>query len=159
MFRALNPDQVNALSGQLIEALQGEGATISSFFAQTAALTNTLADRDQLIGSGHLQPRTPCWVPSVTERSQFAKTVDSLSDLMGTLADRKKDLSNGIAYANEAAVSIADLLAQARPPLLKIVHEADRTASSALADRDYLDNLLNTLARRLPDAEPPGPLR
>ena len=29
LFRALDPDQVNALSGQLIEALQGEGATIT----------------------------------------------------------------------------------------------------------------------------------
>src|SRR6476660_730180 len=50
LFRALDPDQVNALSGQLIQALQGKGDTINSFLAQTAALTNTLADRDQLIG-------------------------------------------------------------------------------------------------------------
>ena len=50
LFRALDPDQVNALSGQLITALEGQGGTINSFLAQTAALTNTLADRDQLIG-------------------------------------------------------------------------------------------------------------
>src|SRR5258705_3526109 len=50
LFRALNPDQINALSGQLIAALQGQGATVSSFFQQTAALTSTLADRDQLLG-------------------------------------------------------------------------------------------------------------
>ena len=50
LFRALNPDQINTLSGQLISAFQGQGATIGSFLTQTAALTNTLADRDQLIG-------------------------------------------------------------------------------------------------------------
>jgi phospholipid/cholesterol/gamma-HCH transport system substrate-binding protein len=50
LFRALDPDQVNALSGQLIAALQGQGGTINSFLSQTAALTTTLADRDQLIG-------------------------------------------------------------------------------------------------------------
>ena len=50
LFRALDPDQVNALTGQLIAAFQGQGATINSFLAQTAAVTNTLADRDQLIG-------------------------------------------------------------------------------------------------------------
>ncbi len=31
LFRALDPDQVNALTGQLIAAFQGQGATISSF--------------------------------------------------------------------------------------------------------------------------------
>src|SRR5262249_14397736 len=50
LLRALDPDQVNALTGQLIQAFQGQGATISSFLSQTAAVTNTLADRDQLIG-------------------------------------------------------------------------------------------------------------
>src|SRR5699024_2088758 len=50
LFRALNPEQVNALTGQLIAAFQGQGGTISSFLAQTAALTNTLGDRDVLIG-------------------------------------------------------------------------------------------------------------
>src|SRR6185503_936122 len=51
LFRALDPDQVNALSGQLIIAFQGQGATIGAVLDQTAALTSTLADRDQLIGA------------------------------------------------------------------------------------------------------------
>src|SRR6202045_2818128 len=50
LFRALDPDQVNALSGQILKVFQGQGATISSVFAQTSALTTTLADRDKLIG-------------------------------------------------------------------------------------------------------------
>ncbi|WP_459952959.1 MCE family protein, partial [Mycobacterium avium] len=50
LFRALDPDQVNKLTGQLIAAFQGQGGTIGSFLTQAAALTSTLADRDQLIG-------------------------------------------------------------------------------------------------------------
>ncbi|MCV7151719.1 MCE family protein [Mycolicibacterium pyrenivorans] len=147
LFRALDPDQVNALSGQLIEVLQGESATIGSFLAHTADLTNMLADRDQLIDQVISNLNTTVGTLG-DQSSQFATTLDTLSDVMGTLADRKQDLSNGIAYANEAAASIADLLAQARPPLGKVIREADRTASATLADRDYLDNLLDTL----PDA-------
>lgn len=147
LFRAMDPDQVNALSGQLIEALQGEGATLSTFFAHTAALTNTLADRDHLIGE--VISNLDTVLETFGDRtSAFATSIDSLSDLLATLADRKQDLSNGIAYGNDAAASVADLLAQARPSLSKLVHEADRTASNILSDRDYLDNLLNTL----PDA-------
>lgn len=147
LFHALNPDQINSLSSELIKAFQGEGATISSFLLKTAALTNTLADRDLLVGQVIVNLNTV--LGSLGDQStQFAKTVDSLSQLLATLADRRQDISTGIAYANAAAGSVADLLAQGRAPLAKIVRESDRIAGLILADHDYFDNLLNTL----PDA-------
>lgn len=144
LFRALDPEQVNALSAQLIEAFQGEGATIGSFFTQAAALTNTLADRDQLIGQviGNLNTV----LGSLGNQSdQFAKAVDSLSELVKTLASRKSDISNAVAYTNAAAATVADLLGQARPPFKHIVGQTDRAAGIVVADREYFDNLLDTL--------------
>src|SRR5689334_24145247 len=85
LFRALDPDQVNALSGQLIAALQGQGGTINSFLSQTAALTSTLADRDQLIGQVIVNLNTV--LGSLGDQSdQFAKAVDALSGLVEGLA-------------------------------------------------------------------------
>jgi phospholipid/cholesterol/gamma-HCH transport system substrate-binding protein len=147
LFRALDPDQINALSGQLISALQGQGATIGSFLSQTAALTNTLADRDQLIGEVIVNLNTV--LGSLAGQSdQFGKAVTALSDLVAGLEARKQDITNGVAYTNAAAGTIADLLDQARPPLKKVVTETDRTAGIVVADHDYFDQLLNTL----PDA-------
>jgi phospholipid/cholesterol/gamma-HCH transport system substrate-binding protein len=147
LFRALDPNQVNALSGQLIAAFQGQGATIGEFFRQTAALTNALADKDQLIGQVIVNLNAV--LGSLGDQdTQFAKAVDSLSTLVGTLAGRKEDISNVVAYANAGAASVADLLSQARPPLQKTVHELDRTAGTVLADHDYFANLIDTL----PDA-------
>jgi phospholipid/cholesterol/gamma-HCH transport system substrate-binding protein len=147
LFRALDPDQVNALSGQLIAALQGQGGTINSFLSQTAALTTTLADRDQLIGQVIVNLNTV--LGSLGDQSdQFAKAVDSLSELVKGLESRKQDISNGLAYTNAAAGSITDLLSQARPPFAKTIHETDRAAGIVVADHEYFDNLLNTL----PDA-------
>src|SRR6202171_3185704 len=147
LFRALDPDQVNALSGQLIAALQGQGGTINSFLSQTAALTTTLADRDQLIGQVIVSLNSV--LGSLGGQSDpFAKAVDALSQLVEGLASRKHDISNGLAYSNAAAASITDLLAQARPPFAKTIHETDRAAGIVVADHDYFDNLLNTL----PDA-------
>jgi phospholipid/cholesterol/gamma-HCH transport system substrate-binding protein len=147
LFRALDPDQVNALSGQLISALQGQGGTINSFLSQTAALTTTLADRDQLIGQVIVNLNTV--LGSLGDQSdQFAKAVDALSGLVQGLESRKQDISNGLAYTNAAAGTITDLLAQARPPFAKTIHETDRAAGIVVADHDYFDNLLNTL----PDA-------
>jgi phospholipid/cholesterol/gamma-HCH transport system substrate-binding protein len=147
LFRALDPEQVNALSGQLIAAFQGQGTTVNSFLAQTAAVTSTLADRDELIGQvitnlnvvlGSLGDQT----------TQLDKAVTSLSELVQGLADRKTDISNAVAYTNAAAGTVADLLQQARPPAQKVVGETDRAAGIVVADHDYFDNLLKTL----PDA-------
>lgn len=144
LFRALNPEQVNALSEQLLHAFAGQGPTIGSLLAQSAAVTNTLADRDRLIGQvitnlnvvlGSLGAHT----------DRLDQAVTSLSALIHRLAQRKTDISNAVAYTNAAAGSVADLLSQARAPLAKVVRETDRVAGIAAADHDYLDNLLNTL--------------
>jgi phospholipid/cholesterol/gamma-HCH transport system substrate-binding protein len=144
LFRALNPEQVNALSSQLIEAFQGQGATISSFLTQTATVTNTLADRDQLIGQVINNLNTV--LGSLGDQSQqLDKAVTSLSELVDGLAARKTDISTGLAYVNEASGTLADLLSAARPPLKEVVTENDRASGIVVADHEYFDNLLNTL--------------
>jgi phospholipid/cholesterol/gamma-HCH transport system substrate-binding protein len=145
LFRALDPDQVNALTGQLIQAFQGQGDTINEFLTQTGALTNTLADRDQLIGEVITNLNTV--LGSIGDQNtQFAKAVDSLSELLSRLSERKGDISNAVASANSAAGGVADLLAQARPPVKQmVVPQLDRAASIVVADKDYVDDLLTTL--------------
>lgn len=147
LFRALDPLQVNALSGQLIQAFQGQSDAISSFLAQTAEVTSTLANRDELIGQVILNLNTI--LGSLGDQSQqFDKAVRSLDELVKRLAAGKTDIANSLAYSNAAAGSIADLLSQARPPFKDVVAQSQRANEIVLADHDYFDNLLNTL----PDA-------
>lgn len=147
LFRALDPDQVNALSGQLIEAFQGQGAAVGSFLSQTATLTNTLADRDELIGQ--VIENLDTVLGSLGEQSSQLDTgVTGLSALVEGLAARKVDISDGLANANEAAATVADLLSQARPPLRKVVRETDRAAGIVVADHEYLDELLAGLPEK-----------
>jgi phospholipid/cholesterol/gamma-HCH transport system substrate-binding protein len=144
LFRALDPEKMNALTGQLIQAIQGQGPTIGSFLAQTASLTNTLANRDQLIGQVIVNLNTV--LGSFGDQSdQFDKAVDSLSQLVDGLAERKVDVSNSIASTNAVAASIADLLQQGRPDIKNVVAQADRVGATVLVDKDYFDDLLNTL--------------
>lgn len=147
LFQALNPDQINALSTELIAALQGEGPTIKSFLIHTAALTSTLAGRDQLVAQVITNLDTVLGV--LGDRSaEFAKGVDSLSQLVGTLAERKQEIGTAIAYANEAAGSVSDVLGQAREPFEQFIQQSDRAAGAVVAERDYLSNFLD----KLPDA-------
>lgn len=147
LFRALNPDQVNELTGQLVNALQGQGGTIGSFLDQAGAVTNTLANRDQLVGQ--VIDNLNVVLGSIGDQSdRFDTAVSSLSELVDGLATRKSDISNALTYTNAAAGSLADLLAQTRQPIQKVVHETDRTAAIAVADHEYLDHLLDTLPDR-----------
>jgi phospholipid/cholesterol/gamma-HCH transport system substrate-binding protein len=144
LFRALNPEQVNALSGQLLQAFQGQGPTIGSFLDQAAAVTNTLADRDQLIGQ--VIDNLNVVLGSLGGQSdKLDKAVTSLSELIGRLSQRKADISNAVAYTNAAAGSVADLMSQARQPFQKVVHETDRAAGIVVADHEYFDKIIDTL--------------
>jgi phospholipid/cholesterol/gamma-HCH transport system substrate-binding protein len=144
LFRALNPDQVNELSKLFIQAFQDEGPTIETFLDQAAAVTNTLADRDLLIGQ--VVDNLNVVLGSLGGQSdRLDKAVTSLSQLVHGLAERKTAISNAVAYTNAAAGSVADLMSQARQPFRKVVQQTDRVANIALADHDYLDKLLNTL--------------
>jgi phospholipid/cholesterol/gamma-HCH transport system substrate-binding protein len=144
LFRALNPEQVNELSGQLLQAFQGQGPAIGSFLDQAAAVTNTLADRDQLIGQ--VINNLNVVLGSLGGQSdKLDKAVTSLSELIGRLSQRKTDISNAVAYTNAAAGSVADLMSQAREPLQKVVHETDRAAGIVMADHEYFDKIIDTL--------------
>ena len=87
LFQALNPQQVNELSMNIVQVLQGEGGTIEGLLAKTASLTNTLADRDQLIGQ------------VITNLGQTLDTVDQhhqqltrlVVELKGWMADLARD--------------------------------------------------------------------
>jgi phospholipid/cholesterol/gamma-HCH transport system substrate-binding protein len=147
LFRALDPVQINALTGQLIQAFQGQGDAIGSFLAQTGALTDTLANRDDVIGQVILNLNTV--LTSLGKQSQqFDKAVTSLAELIDRLAARKGDITNALAHGDAAAGTIAELLQQVRPPFANTVAQSDRVNSIVVADHDYVDNLLDTL----PDA-------
>lgn len=81
LFRALDPDQVNALSGELLRVFQGQGGTISSVLAQTSSLTTTLAGRDQLIGEVITNLNTVLGTFAARD-TQFADGLDKLSQLV-----------------------------------------------------------------------------
>ena len=147
LFRALDPDQVNALSGELLRVFQGQGGTISSVLSQTSALTSTLAGRDQLIGEVITNLNTVLATFAARD-AEFSDGLDKLSQFTQGLADRKDDISTATAHINAAAGTVADLLTEARQPIRDTVAQGDRVSGQIMADRAYVDDLLKTL----PDA-------
>jgi phospholipid/cholesterol/gamma-HCH transport system substrate-binding protein len=147
LFHALDPDQVNALSSQLIQAFQGQGQIVGSLLSQTAALTNTLADRGDLVGD--LITNLDVVLGAIGDNNaDFGQAVDRLDKLTSALASRKEAIADSVAYVDATSGELAGLLEQSRPAIQKIVHETDRASTIVLNKHEYFDDLLNTL----PDA-------
>lgn len=148
LFAALNPTQVNELSLNLVQVLQGEGGTISSLLQHTASLTNTLADRDKLIGD------------VVTNLSETLDTVNShqaqlneliieLNGWMGDLARDRKTIGSSLDNISDLTEVVADLLHDGRAPLKADIVELRKL--STLLTRPENERILVGLLDRLPE--------
>ncbi len=127
LFQALQPDQVNELTMNLVQVLQGEGGTVQSLLEHTASLTNTLADRDQLIGAVITNLGTT--LETVDERHQeLNDLVISLRDWMGDLARDRNTIGSSLSSVADLTDVLADLLRQGRPLLKKDVAELRKLA-------------------------------
>jgi phospholipid/cholesterol/gamma-HCH transport system substrate-binding protein len=149
LFAALDPEQVNELSLNIVQVLQGEGGTIESLLARTASLTNSLADRDELIGD--VITNLDQMLQTVgTRREQLNDLVVQLRGWMGNLAADRRRI--GASVHNMAALTdtVADLLTRSRPLLKKDVEEL-RTLVTLLARQENQD-VLRELLERLPEA-------
>jgi phospholipid/cholesterol/gamma-HCH transport system substrate-binding protein len=74
LFSSLTPQQVNELSQDIIDVLQGQSARIDDLITRTADLTGNLADRD----------------------TTFSEVVDSLSTLLTTVSKHDDQLANTV---------------------------------------------------------------
>ncbi|HRD15086.1 MAG TPA: MCE family protein, partial [Mycobacterium sp.] len=118
-----------------MKAFQGEGPTIASFLDRAAQVSNTLAERDVLIGQ--VVDNLNVLLGTLGRQSgQLDKAVTSLSDLVHGLAERRTDISNAVAYTNAATGTIADLLDQAREPVKKVVNETSRVSDVGVCCRN-----------------------
>jgi phospholipid/cholesterol/gamma-HCH transport system substrate-binding protein len=127
LFQALQPDQVNELTMNIVQVLQGEGGTVQSLLENTASLTNTLADRDQLIGDVVTNLGTT--LETVDSRHQeLNDLVISLRDWMGNLARDRDTIGSSLSSVSDLTDVLADLLREGRPLLKKDVAELRKLA-------------------------------
>jgi phospholipid/cholesterol/gamma-HCH transport system substrate-binding protein len=147
LFAALDPQEINDLSMNLVKVLQGEGGTIQGLLARTASLTNALADRDELIGS------------VINNLSGMLETVDShhqqlddlvvqLKDWLGNVARDRNVIGRSVENISTLADELATLLVQSRPAIKGDVQQIHRLA--AILKRPESVEIVNEALERLP---------
>jgi phospholipid/cholesterol/gamma-HCH transport system substrate-binding protein len=147
LFRALNPEKVNAIAQTIITVFQGEGGTINDILDQTAQLTSRLAERDQAIGEVISNLNT-ILDTTARHRKEFDDTVNNFEVLISGLKDRADPLAAGTAHISNAAGTIADLLADNRALLHDTVSRLETIATPLIDQRDQVEDMLT----RLPNA-------
>jgi phospholipid/cholesterol/gamma-HCH transport system substrate-binding protein len=104
LFNALTPEEVNELSQDIIDVLQGETGRIEDLISRTADLTQNLAGRDET----------------------FTQVVDSLSSLLGTVAAHDDKLAKVVTSLHQ----LTSVLHQDGPSILGSVQGVDRLIGS-----------------------------
>lgn len=116
LFQALSPSDVNAFSLEIIKTLQGEGGTVADLAAKSASLTNTVADRDAVIG-GVINNLLKV-LDTVEKRDQgLNQLIDQLQRLVSGLAADRGTIAASLSHIDDLASNSALLLQQIRPYL------------------------------------------
>ena len=144
LFRALDPQKVNAIASSIITVFQGEGGTINDILDQTAQLTGRLAESDRAIGEVITNLNTVLDT-TVRHRKQFDETIDKFQVLITGLKDRAAPLAEGTAHISDAAGTVADLLADNRALLHDTVGRLETVAAPLVEQQDQLSNLVGKL--------------
>lgn len=116
VFQALSPDDVNKLSYELIQTVQGEGGNLKALLSSTSSLTNTLAGRDKLVGD--VITNLSEVLDTVGSRDkELTDTIDTLQQFVTGLKKDRNAILGSVDSISGLAVQTSDLLEQGRPAL------------------------------------------
>ncbi|WP_422746062.1 MCE family protein [Mycobacterium sp. WMMD1722] len=142
VIQGLNPQDVNALTGSLIQIFQGQGGTLDSLLSKTSSFTNALADNGQVVEQ--LIDNLNTTIDTLSrDGERFSGTVDRLEQLVSGLSADRDPIGEAITSLDNGTASIADLLDEARPPLAGSVDQLNRLAVLLDSDKASLETALN----------------
>ncbi|MFJ8912534.1 MCE family protein [Amycolatopsis sp. NPDC102389] len=148
LFQALSPSDVNQLSFEIVQVLQGEGSTIDSLIEHTSSLTNTLAGKDQVIGQviGNLNTVLDTLN---SQGDQFDKLVDVTAQLVSGLAGDAKPIGQAIGGLGELTTATADLLQDGRAPLKDSINTLGDLSKNLADNTPVFEQFLANLPKKL----------
>lgn len=144
LFAGLSPKQVNELSGQLIQVLQGQQSAVATLVEHVASFTTTIGSREQLIGE------------VIRNLNSVLGTVEERKETVGLLLDRLDALLTGLdkqdtqvldaaARINAFATETSSLVTRARGDLRADLKGMAVTARGLNRSSGTLDKVLKKL--------------
>lgn len=148
LFRALSPDQVNKLANEIVQVLQGEAGTVNSLLSHVASLTNTLADRDAVIG--RLIENLNQVLATLDERDQrLSQLIEQLQTFVSGLSEDREAIGDALVNINELADATEGLVRESRPAIDSDVEQLLTLATTLEDNEEVVDEWLGRLPQKL----------
>ena len=120
LFQALSPSDVNELSYEIIQVFQGQGGTLNGMLAHTASITQTLANRDQVIGQ--LITNLNSVLDHVGDRNrQLNQLITTFRHFVGGLKKDRGAILGSLDQISHLSVQTADLVS-GHPGAVRLRH-------------------------------------
>jgi phospholipid/cholesterol/gamma-HCH transport system substrate-binding protein len=145
LFQALDPQSTNEVAFELIQTLQGEGGTLEALMQRTATLTNTLADRDAVIG--RVITNLSAVLDTLDNGDQLSQLVLQLRRLSAGFAQDRVAIGQSIVGINDLTSATTSLLTDIRGPLRTDISQLGTLAGTLDANKATVNGVL----QRLPD--------
>ncbi len=148
LFQTLSADDVNKLSYQIIQVFQGEGGTISELVRTTASLTNTIADKDRVIGD--VIDNLNVVLTTVNEHDkELSSLIVNTQQLVTGLANDRGVVGDAVTSLAGLADTAADVLEPTRPSIQGSVSALNTLAGTLNAQSDAVNQVLANLPVKL----------
>jgi phospholipid/cholesterol/gamma-HCH transport system substrate-binding protein len=155
LLSGLNPDDVNRLSYELVQVLQGEGGTIDTLFRHVGSVTNTLADRDKLIGDV-IDNLDAAIGPVAARDQQLSALIGNLRHFLSGLSQDRAAIGSSLDSIDRLTGATASLLQDARPALAADIRHLGVLAEKldSTASRRMIEHFLTYTPYKLKVATP-----
>jgi len=148
LFSGLNPDEINSLSMNIIQTLQGEGGTVTSLLQQTASLTSAIADKDQVIGD--LIDHLSSVLDTIGQRdTQLSELIVQLQRFVSGLAEDRTAIGNAITGVNNLTSTTTNLLTRVRPDLHKTIDDLTVVTKNLNQGEPIVEGVIQRLPGKL----------
>jgi len=148
LFAALSPADVNKLSYEIVQVFQGEGSNIEGLLRSTGSVTNTLANRDQLIGD--VITNLNAVLVTVGDRDkELSDLIVQFRSFLDGLVQDKDVILNSLDQVSDLSQQTADLATGIRPGLVASIKGLREVATNLNQGRDEIDRALQILPLKL----------
>lgn len=144
LFQALNPQDVNKLSNEIVQVLQGEGSTVNGLLATTASLTTKIADKDAVIGQV-INNLNSALTTLNAHTPQFTDLVDTVQQLISGLNEDRKPIGDAIDTLGGLASTVSGFVGDVRDPLKKDVKQLGRFTDNLNSHEPQVEHFLQYL--------------
>lgn len=141
LFVGLAPREINMLSEQLVQVLQGQASAVTTLISTIDSFTTTVGAREKLVSD--VLTNLDVALNSVTSGDQLGTVVDQLSILAKGLDAQAPGLTQAVTSIDGLSNAATGLLQEARTDITPSLRSLDSVASTLNDSHDYLQTLLN----------------